>query len=132
MGGRVDANFDVAFSKTPTEDASNADTDRSVRKEVDKRGVSGDTEEFVIDKVVDHKVNRNRRHKLANVGELLFKVGWYGYEPDKDTWEPVRHLPQGKILSYVKRDKIDVPRKIDHAIDGQTFRRQAQAGVPDR
>ena len=108
----------MAFSKTPTKNASETVTERSVQKESDKPSVAGDTEEFVIDKVVDHKVYRNRRHKFANVGELLFKVRWYGYEPADDTWEPIKHLPRSKVLSYVKRAKIDTPENIDHAIDG--------------
>ena len=72
--GGADANFDVAFSKTPVKGASEPNTGRSVQKEVSKPNVAGDNEEFVIDKVVHHKGNRNRRHKFANVSELLFKV----------------------------------------------------------
>ena len=108
----------MAFSKTPIKNASEAVTERSLQKDFDKPSIAGDTEEFVIDKVVGHKVNRNRRHKFANVGELLFKVLWYGYELADDTWEPVRHLPRSKIVAYTRRAKIDPPSNIDHAIDG--------------
>ena len=36
------------------------------------------TEEFVIDKIVNHKINRSRRHRYAKAGEPLYRVRWYG------------------------------------------------------
>ena len=109
------------FNSTPSRDGANEP--EAISKSQEKAASSYpsvvvDTEEFVIDKVVDHKLNKNRRHKFANVGEPLFRVRWYGYEPDQDTREPVRHLPRSNILQYVKRADIDKPVNIDHAIDG--------------
>ena len=110
-----------SFSSTPSRDGANES--EAISKSQEKEASSShsvvvDTEEFVIDKVVDHKLNKNRRHKFVNVGEPLFRVRWYGYGPDQDTWEPVRYLPRSKILQYVKRADIDKPANIDHAIDG--------------
>ena len=109
------------FNSTPSRDGANEPEASSKSQEKaasSSPSVVVDTEEFVIDKVVDHKLNKNRRHKFANVGEPLFLVRWYGYEPDQDTWKPVRHLPHSKIIQYFKRADIHKLANIDHAIDG--------------
>ena len=79
---------------------------------------ASDTEEFTIEKVVDHKRNRSRNHLYAKHGETLFRVRWYRYAASAETWEPIRHLPRSKVIGYVKRRKIPLPANLDDAIDG--------------
>ena len=48
-------------------------------------------EEYVVDSVVDSQ----------QVGdELYYKVRWYGYTANADTWEPASSLPQHFITAY--------------------------------
>lgn len=35
------------------------------------------TEKSVINKIVDHKINRNKRSRYTNVGEPLYRLTWY-------------------------------------------------------
>lgn len=49
----------------------------------------------------------NKTHKYPCTRENLYRVRWYGYWPNSDTWEPFRHLPRSMVLSYFKRK--DVP-----------------------
>lgn len=76
------------------------------------------TEEHVMDSIVDHKINKSRRHRYAKHGERLYRVRWYDCGPDEDTWEPIRHLPRGKVLSYCKKKNVPIPEDIDKADDG--------------
>ena len=84
----------------------------------DEEDQASDTEEFTIEKVVDHKRNRSRKHRYAKYGETLFRVRWYGYAESADTWEPIINLPRSKVIGYFKRKKIPLPDNLDDAIDG--------------
>ena len=77
-----------------------------------------ETEEFLIDIIVAHKVNKSLMHRFSRKGETLFQIRWYRFESDDDTWEPFRHLPRSNILSYCKRIVIVDPDNIHKAIDG--------------
>ena len=83
-----------------------------------KEDQASDTEEFTIEKFVNHKRNLSRKHRFAKYGETLFRVRWYGYAASADTWEPIRHLPRSKVIGYFKRRKIPLPDNLDDAIDG--------------
>ena len=74
--------------------------------------------EYVVDKVVSHSVNTDTQHPTAAVGETTYRVRWYGYGPDEDTFEPIRHLPRNKVVSYYKRRKLSLPVDIHEAIQG--------------
>lgn len=54
----------------------------------------------------------------AKVSEPLYRVCWYSYETDYDTWEQTRHLPRSKILSYYRTKKLPISGTIDQADDG--------------
>ena len=77
-----------------------------------------DTDEYVIDEIVDTRVNKSRRNRYAKPGETLYRVRWYGYEPDDDTWEPTKHLPRSKILAFCKKKGLPIPSDIDTAMNG--------------
>lgn len=40
---------------------------------------------YVADKAVDHG------HTMK---DLVYKIFWYGYAPEKDIWEPESHIPR--------------------------------------
>ncbi|PXF44341.1 hypothetical protein BWQ96_05905 [Gracilariopsis chorda] len=37
----------------------------------------------------------------------LFRVRWYGYPSDSNTWEPTAHLSLSLVLAYCRRAKLD-------------------------
>ena len=88
------------------------------RNNTEQQQEGRETEDFVIDKIVNHRVNRSRNHEYAKYGENLYPVRWYGFKPQDDTWEPTEHLPRSKILTYLKSKKLGIPNSIDAAIDG--------------
>ena len=98
---------------TEPENQSNPEDERKTEKEMED-----DTEEFVIDSIVAHKVNKSRRHRFAKHGENLYQVRWYGFNANDDTWEPVKHLPRSKVLTYFRQKGLEAPRNINDAIDG--------------
>ena len=51
----------------------------------DEEDQVSDTEQFTVEKVVDHKCNRSRKHRHAKYGETLFRVRWYDYAAIEDT-----------------------------------------------
>ena len=71
-----------------------------------------------MDKVVSHGTNEDPHHPTAKVGETTYRVRWYGYGPDEDTFEPIRHLPRNKVVSYYKRRKLSLPEDIQEAVQG--------------
>ena len=74
--------------------------------------------EYVIDKVVDHIINEDEGHPHAKHGDMLYKVRWFGYTPEDDTFEPVHHLPRSQVLSYHRRKQMPVPSNIAKAMLG--------------
>jgi hypothetical protein len=78
-------------------------------------------DEWVVDKILNHR-------KKAD-GTVEFLTRWQGYQPEEDTWEPVKHFLQ-KVnidwLSYCKLHKIDftVMQHMQHLLSdkGQTQR----------
>lgn len=42
-------------------------------------------EEFVIDKIVNHRIQKSREHNYAEHGEPLYRVWLYGYKPEDDS-----------------------------------------------
>lgn len=79
---------------------------------------AADTHTYVVDRVVAHGVCDDASHPSAKLGETIFRTRWYGFDSSQDTWEPITHLPRGKVLSYFRRKKLPVPENIGMAVDG--------------
>ena len=43
--------------------------------------------EFFIDSILEHRGDRQRRTTME------FKVRWFGYGPEHDSWEPYKPCP---------------------------------------
>lgn len=71
-----------------------------------------------MDRIITHRVNKNKKHKYTEAGRYLYRVRWYGYSPSDDTWELVEHLPQSKVLTYFKGKKSKPQADIETAVDG--------------
>jgi Chromo (CHRromatin Organisation MOdifier) domain len=52
----------------------------------------GEEPEYVIERIFGFR-------QLLE-GSLRYKVRWFGYEEDDDTWEPEKHLPKGLVRKY--------------------------------
>lgn len=89
-----------------------------VKMETNEGKNEAPTEDFLIEKFVDHKINTSQRHRYAEAGKPLYSVSWYSYKTDDDTWEPTLHRPRGKIWSYYGNKKLTIPDIIDQADDG--------------
>ena len=72
----------------------------------------------MIDKIISHGVNADKEHPSAEVGEVTYRVRWYGYGAVDDTYEPIKHLPRNKVVSYCKRKKLPLPDNINEAVAG--------------
>jgi hypothetical protein len=53
------------------------------------------TDEFVFERI--------KGIKKVNDGTLRYKVRWYGYGPEEDTWEPSAHLPSASLRRSHRR-----------------------------
>ena len=84
-------------TKTATDDHQKT---RDVASQNQAEESGDETEEFVIDSIVAHKLTKSRRRRSAKKVEKLFRIPWYGYESDDDTWEPFRYFTRSKILTY--------------------------------
>lgn len=99
-----------------------SDTCHVFKKETQKEEKDGaPTEDFVIENIVDYKINISRMHRYGKAGEPLYFVRWYGYNIDDDKWKPTRHLPRSKLLSYYRKNKILIPDSINRAEYGRSM-----------
>lgn len=52
--------------------------------------------DFIVDKIVD----------ASKAGsEWSYRIRWYGFPPNEDTWEPSQHIPDHFITAYWKRQE---------------------------
>jgi hypothetical protein len=72
------------------------------------------SQEFVIEQILEHLGNVSRRSSLQ------FKVRWLGYGPEDDTWEPFESLRDTEQLhAYLKANKLKslIPKKFRNTTD---------------
>lgn len=77
-----------------------------------------DDEKFVLNRIITHRVNKDKRHKYPKLNRNIYRVRQYGYSPSEDTSETVEHLPRSKLLQYFKRNNLSSPSETDDAVDG--------------
>jgi transposase InsO family protein len=58
-------------------------------------------EEYVFEKIVGTREARD--------GTLRYRVRWYGYSREDDTWEPGEHLPMDALRRYHRRVGLPAP-----------------------
>jgi hypothetical protein len=75
----------------------NYDETRTIPKDVAMQ----DMREFVVEAILDHRGDRNRRSQME------FLVKWQGYEIEYDSWEPYENLRDVDLLiEYLKAHKM--------------------------
>ena len=103
----------AASGNIPEEGTPTGDVDGSAR---DNEGVqtgehttedthSGNeqtTGEYVFERIVGTK--------QADDGTMLYRVRWFGYTRDDDTWEPQEHLPISALRRYHRRIGLPIPQ----------------------
>jgi hypothetical protein len=60
------------------------------------------TDEYVFERIVGTK--------KADDGTMLYRVRWFGYTRDEDTWEPHEHLPISALRRYHRRIGLPIPQ----------------------
>jgi M-phase phosphoprotein 8 len=60
------------------------------------------TDEYVFERIVGTK--------QADDGTMLYRVRWFGYTSDDDTWEPQKHLPISALRRYHRRIGLPIPQ----------------------
>jgi Chromo (CHRromatin Organisation MOdifier) domain len=60
------------------------------------------TDEHVFERIVGTK--------QADDGTMLYRVRWFGYTPDDDTWEPQEHLPISPLRRHHRRIGLPMPQ----------------------
>lgn len=71
---------ETTSKKEERENESN--DERYLTKKDEKKNDEAPTEDFCIEKIVDHKINSCRRNRYAKVSEPLYKFWWYYYQQD--------------------------------------------------
>jgi len=55
--------------------------------------------------VIDHLVS----HGLDDDDNYMYKVRWYGYSSNEDTWEYPEGIPRSAILTFYNKHKLPIP-----------------------
>ena len=90
-------------------------TNENAERSEEQAEEDDDLTEYVIDRIVSHRKNEDTKHPTAKLGETLYRVRWYGYDKSDDTFEPIKHLPRNKVVSYYKKIRKKVPDTINEA-----------------
>lgn len=103
-----------------TDDRHNPHKERNVRahksKDLSHKGKNqAPTEDIIIDKINDHRTNRDRNHRYGNDVESLYHIRWYCFEVEGDTWKRILHLTRRSAWSYCKRKKLQIAENIDES-----------------
>ena len=70
----------------------NTEEDGAMNPEEDNIALEG---EYVFERITGMRQKSD--------GSVHYKVRWYGYGPDEDTWEPSAHLPRDALRRYHRR-----------------------------
>ena len=100
-------------TRSPT--ATTETTNGNPVEDKDSSEEEDDIAEYVIDRIVSHRRNEDAEHPTAKFGETVYRVRWYGYDKSDDTFEPIRHLPRNKVVSYYKKIRKELPENINQA-----------------
>lgn len=95
-------NFDVHISKLSP---FNFDVTRTDPKTI----AMDDAQEFLIDSIISHRGDRNRRTTME------FLVKWQGYSDDANSWEPYSELRDtDQLLAYLRANRLKSLIPIKH------------------
>ena len=84
----------------PPEPAENSGSSPVADAQVPDEEKKKNEEEYVFEKIVGARVGKN--------GKNEYKVRWFGYSRDDDTWEPASHLPEAALKRYHRRTRLPI------------------------
>lgn len=98
------------FNDTPTQ-TTKADVFN------DNKNGESDTEEVIMDVIINHRINKSKKHRYAAVRQFIYHIHWYDLEPSHDTWELIANTPRSKFLSYHNRKRVPLPHNLDDSLN---------------
>jgi Chromo (CHRromatin Organisation MOdifier) domain len=72
----------------------------------DETGDDSGQEMEDVDDITEFVVERLVSQEYRNGGDFYFKVRWFGYDPEDDTWELWDSLPEAKVMRYMRTKKM--------------------------
>jgi hypothetical protein len=79
----------------PPHSENSVDSPRVLRDDPSVSIPTTNEPEYVFEKIVGLR--------KENDGTYRYRVRWYGYSREEDTWEPADHLPDNVIRRYHRR-----------------------------
>lgn len=67
-------------------------------------------------KIVSHSTKKSKKHRYANVGDLFYRIRWYGYKPAEDNWQPIQKIQISRITSYHNRKRLPLSANLEDYI----------------
>jgi Chromo (CHRromatin Organisation MOdifier) domain len=87
--------------QAPTpEPADNSESPSAANAQVPDDKMKESREEYVFEKIFGARVGKN--------GKNEYRVRWFGYSCDDDTWEPASHLPDAAVKRYHQPTRIPI------------------------
>lgn len=77
--------------------------------------------DFTADRIIVHGTNADGDHPTTSVGKTTYRVRWKVYLPIDAPFEPARHLPRNKLVSYYNRNGLPLPSEVSTARAGQLY-----------
>jgi Chromo (CHRromatin Organisation MOdifier) domain len=87
---------------TPNSSPVSASDDASANEEGNQARHPEGEAEYVIERIVGVRQGAD--------GKLRYRIRWYGYGRDDDTWEPLEHLPEDLVRRYHRRTRLPYPQ----------------------
>jgi hypothetical protein len=85
---------------SPPGPAENSESPLAAYVQVTDEDIEESGEEYVFEKIVGARVGKN--------GKNEYKVRWFCYNREDDTWEPASHLPEAALKRYHKRTGLPI------------------------
>lgn len=77
-----------------------------------------DREQTTIYKIASNHTEKSKTHQYAAVEELLYLFRWYVFGTYYDTFNPIAHIPQPKVLWYHTLKGLLLPPHMWESTDG--------------
>lgn len=94
------ANENVARTDSQPKATTRSSTDEA-------RDAADEGSEYVIDRIEGHEKQPN--------GLYSYRIRWYNFESDDETWEPCAHLPRSHVLCHHRKNKFPPPADLKDA-----------------
>jgi Chromo (CHRromatin Organisation MOdifier) domain/Integrase core domain/Integrase zinc binding domain len=94
----------VTAAPTPADARSTSTAPAETRDNTPQPTDTVSDQEYVVERITGVK-------QLADCN-LMYKIRWYGYTREHDTWEPAQHLPRYMLRRYHNRTRLPLPKRV--------------------